>query len=255
MESISNNIESGVQLFSRVNSKNEKLINLNEKFFGEEDLINSNVEIISDYTTDKNKLLTDFIIRTILPNSLNKNWKNCGLIFINTNFQIGIFQIIKTIDQHLKDLNVKNRKTIIEESLRNLIILNCFNWTQLEVTIYSLEEKIKKRPNVCTLILDDITSFYWIKKQEQEKLSTLMYSQKVFSLIYSIIKSSNLFFVFGRTENNELNKDKRLSQNIDYQIIINKTNETSFEAKVKNYKSDQINLVSYSNTCFKIIFN
>ncbi|XP_044756686.1 DNA repair protein XRCC2-like [Coccinella septempunctata] len=250
-----NNIESGVQLFSRVNNRNERLIHLNEKFFGDENLLNMNVEIVSDYSTDRNRLLVDFIIRSILPTTLNKNWKNCGLIFINTNFQIGVFQIIKTMDQHLKDMNVKNRKQIIEESLQNLILLNCFNWTQLEVTIYSLEEKIKKRPNICTLILDDITAFYWIKKQEQDMLSAFMHSQKVFSLISGIIKSLNLLFVFGRTENNESNQDKRLSQSIDFQIIISKKNDTAFEAIVRSYKSDQINTVSFSNILFKTVFH
>lgn len=250
-----NNIESGVQLITRLNSKNEKLTNLNEKLFGDDDLTNTNVEIVSDYSIDKSKLLIDFIVRSILPTHLNKNWKNCGLMLINTNFQIGVFQIVKTIDQHLKDLNVQNRKAVIEESLKNLTILNCFNWTEFEITIYSLEEKINKRPNICMLVLDDITAFYWIKKQEQDMLSTFMHSQKVFSLILSIIQSLNIFFVFGRTENNQLNQDKRLSQNIDFQINVSKKDETSFEAKVRSYKSDQINIVSFTNKLFKTVFH
>ncbi|KAK9880985.1 hypothetical protein WA026_014334 [Henosepilachna vigintioctopunctata] len=250
-----NKIESGVQLFSRINSRKGDLSNLTKNLLGEDNLQNMNVEIVSDYATDRNSLILDFIIRCILPTDVNPCWKNCGVIFINTTFQIGVLQVIKTIDRHLKDLNVKHRSGIIESSLKNLFILNCYDKAQLEITIYSLEDKIREQPNIGCLIFDDITSFYWIQKLENEMLSTYTYSLKVFNNIVTAIKGFNLFFLFGRTENNEIYHDKRLSQNVDYHLTLSMKDINNYEAKVQSYKSNTVNVVTFSYNNFKIFFN
>ncbi|XP_044259396.1 uncharacterized protein LOC123007936 [Tribolium madens] len=208
-------VESGVQLFSRLNKSQFCLEDVNPKLFqGGSPRPNDIVEVTGDFSTD---LLVDFLVRCILPKELNQYWKESGVVFVNTTFHISVLKITNTIDAHLKNLKIKNRKSLIEKALTFVTFLNCYDEEQFETTLRNLEKMIQDKDNCSLLIIDDITSQFWVAKQKNSILSYDQFSRNIFSLLQSVVKNLNLVSIFCRHQVGSLKKPVDLQ--VDYKII------------------------------------
>ncbi|KAJ8965803.1 hypothetical protein NQ317_019951 [Molorchus minor] len=230
-----NKIESGVQLFSRVTRKT-CLEGINPHLLPEgKPCPNQIIEIIGDDSqVDKTNLLIDFIVRCILPVDCNREWKGSTAILVNTEFQINLFKIIKVIENLLQKNQIsKPKKHIIKSALKNLIIFNCFNLEELEVTFHKIEKTIHHNENVSLVLIDNIATQFWISKFTDNRLSYYQHSLRIFGLIHDIIKSLQVVLIFARNENAN---NKRFSKEVDFRIeIVNGRND--FNAVVTNYEN------------------
>nr|XP_008201135.1 PREDICTED: uncharacterized protein LOC103315093 isoform X2 [Tribolium castaneum] len=208
-------VESGVQLFSRLKNFQFSLEDVNPKLFqGGCPRPNDIIEVTGDFSKD---LLVDFLVRCILPKELDQNWKESGVVFINTTFHISVLKLTTVLDAHLKNVKVKNRKSVIEKALTLVTFLNCYNGEQFETTLRNLEKLIQDKNYCSLLIVDDITSQFWTAKQNNVHLSYELFSRNIFSVLQSVVKNLNLVLIFCRHQVGNLKKTVDLY--VDYKII------------------------------------
>nr|CAI5853911.1 unnamed protein product [Callosobruchus analis] len=225
-------IESGPQLFRRLNSSSYTIDGINPALFPNGGPYpNKVIEITGESNIDKTDLLVDFIVKSILPSKFKKEWKSSGVILVNTEFQINIFKIIKAMEVHLLENNVKeSKRLLIEEALKLLIIINCYSLEDTELAFYSLERLLFNNGNISLIVVDNIAANYWVAKLNKNTLSYFQHTLKMFDLIFNIIKNLNATLVFVRHEN----KDKKLLRNIDHQIKVECISEDKFNFQVTN---------------------
>ncbi|CAH1180424.1 unnamed protein product [Phaedon cochleariae] len=235
-------IESGVQLFSRLNQKTF-LEGINPHIFPEGPYPNQIVEITGHPNVCKDDLLIDLLVKCILPTEYCSEWKGSGAVFINTEFQINLFKIIKVIETHLNYKNVKEgRKGIIEDSLKNLTIYNCYGPEELEITILSLQKFIYSNENVNLVLIDNITAHYWIARQSSKMLSYYQHSMKMLEKLYNVIKDLNTLLVYVR--NDKESSRKNASMKIDYRIEVIEY-EDKFKAVVTNFGNESTGTIEF----------
>ncbi|VEN55304.1 unnamed protein product [Callosobruchus maculatus] len=227
-------IESGPQLFRRLNSSSHSIDGINPALFPNGGPYpNKVIEITGELNVEKTDLLVDFIVKSILPTKFSKEWKSSGVILVNTEFQINIFRIIKVIEAHLLENNVKESKRhLIEEALKSLIIINCYSLEDTELAFYSLEKLLFNNGNINLIIVDNIAANYWIAKLNKNTLSYFQHALKMFDLIFNIIKHLNATLVFVRHENKD---SKKLLRNIDHQIKVECISEDKFNFQMTNF--------------------
>ncbi|XP_018571440.1 DNA repair protein XRCC2 homolog [Anoplophora glabripennis] len=227
-------IESGVQLFSRVNRKSF-LEDINSDLFPEGGPCpNQVIEITGDPKIDKNDLLIDFIVKCILPKKYNKEWKDSAAVLIITEFQISILKIIKVIETLLNKYNVTDsKKVVIQNALKNLIIFNCYSLEELEVTFYYVEKIIQCNENVNLVVIDNIAAHFWISSYNLSDTPTYYHhSLKMFEILYNVIKSLQVLLIFVRHE--RTTNRKKFNHRVDFRIEIERENQ-SYKAVVTNY--------------------
>lgn len=236
-------IESGVQLFSRV-SRKSFLENINPVLFPEGGPYpNQVIEVTGDPNIDKNDLLIDFIVKCILPNKYNKEWKGSSAVLINTEFQISILKIIKVIETLIMKYNVTDsKKVVIQNALKNLIIFNCYNLNELQVTFYYVEKIIQCNENINLVVIDNIAAHYWISSYNLcNTPSYYQHSLKMFEILYNVIKSLQVLLIFVRHE--RTNK-KKFNQKVDFRIEVQRVDH-SYKAVVTNYDKQTVLEVAF----------
>lgn len=229
-------VESGVQLFSRVGqAKKSKLKNINQKLFPHGGpAANDVIEIIGDASTN---LIVDFLMRCILPDGYGLDLE---AILINASHHVSILKIASVIDAFLKSLKIKDRKNIIEKSLKNLIVLNCYSEQQLEMTFLNMENVINEHNRVNLVIIDDLRVHYWINFHKQPKLSMDYYAKTNLQLIHNTIKNLNIVLIFSRQD-----FKNSIDLNTDYKITCDNVNgQNRFVVEERGGKT--INCVFYT---------
>ncbi|KAJ8921649.1 hypothetical protein NQ315_010558 [Exocentrus adspersus] len=231
-----NRIESGVQLFSRVNRKTY-LEGINSALFPNGGPHHNQViEITGAPEIDKYDLIIDFIVRCILPNKYNNEWKGSAAILINTDFQISLLKIIKVIETKIAKHDIKeSKRLIIENALKNLIIFNCYTLEQLEMTFYYLENVIQSNANICLVAIDNISTGFWISSMNSGT-SNYSHSLRNFEILYNVIKSLEVLTIFLK---HDKTTKKRFSSKVDFRIEIEKI-EDNYKAIVTSYENQSV---------------
>lgn len=245
-----NQVESGIQLFSRVNRINS-LEGMNPNYFPEGGPFpNQIIEITGKQKLDKNDLLLDFIIKCILPNNCKSEWKSSGAILIICEHQINLFKIIKIIETHLNNNGIVDpKKEILENALKNLTIFNCYSLEDLELAIMNLERLIIVKENINLVAIDNITAYYWIAKSENNNLSYYQHVQQMFQKIFNVIKSLNVLFLYIRKQSNTASN--KGFPNLDYRIDVeeDENQEGCFKSVITNFVKQ-----SSITVCYKVNF-
>lgn len=164
-------IESGLQLFARtIDRPNLEGLNADMFPFGGPHP-SQLIEITGNEGTGKTILITDVIARCIMPKSYAEYplpGKNCAAVIINTSHHFSLFKLSEIIEYYLKTLCRKIKpgviKTIIEKSLENLTVLNCYGFDNFQITLYNLESLILNRKDVSVVAVDSISAFYWTER-------------------------------------------------------------------------------------------
>ncbi|CAG9860615.1 unnamed protein product [Phyllotreta striolata] len=192
MNTSTTQVESGIQLFTRVNRKND-LNGINSHYFPNGGpLPNESIEVMGDLKLDKTDLLLDFIVKCILPSDLNSQWKSSGAVLVICEHQLNIFKIIKVIEAHLKRNDVLDpKKEILESALKNLTIFNCYSPEDLDLAIMNLQRLILVKDNINLVVIDNISAYYWIAKQKSN-ISYYHHAQQIFQKIISALASLNV---------------------------------------------------------------
>ncbi|XP_076627270.1 X-ray repair cross complementing 2 [Colletes latitarsis] len=188
-------IESGAQLLVRLNSK-PSLHGLDDTLFLEGLRNTDIIEINGERSTGKTLLLSQMLAKCILPDyygSVRIKGCNASVILINTDHH---FQVSKLIDimnnivdaactVPLKSETFKTNSekiSIVQNSLRNLYIINCYNSEQFFLTLRTLDDIFLDNSEIALLAIDSITAYYWQDRKNNSNITVNTYIRKLLQL-------------------------------------------------------------------------
>jgi hypothetical protein len=116
------------------------------------------------------------------------------------------------------------------------------------MTFRNLEKIIQDRDDVCLLVVDDITSQFWLAKQKNVMLSLEQYSKLKFQLLQNIVKDLNVVLIFSRYQLRDLKKTVDL--HVDYKIIGETLDADTNQFTVIDYVRKSSNIVPFKLEMF-----
>lgn len=206
-----------MQLFSRLGAK-QSLDGLDEHFFkGLENGLcpGDAVEIYGDEGCGKTELLIHFCANCILPRS----WKSIRLpgkevkvIFVDTTFKFPLWRLVHILENRLRECSENSKDCdfistaeiheFLKSCLERLFIIYCSSSCNLAKSLANLEQILRSNPDICLLVVDSISEFYWTdrtiggsNKSEQEGpqrniVRKLIKYQEEFHLVVVVTKSA-----------------------------------------------------------------
>ncbi|XP_063241490.1 DNA repair protein XRCC2 [Bacillus rossius redtenbacheri] len=165
--------ESGLQLMARLSSR-PPLNGLEDVVFSGGPGHHDTVEISGDPASGKTLLLTQLLAKCLLPKR-EESWivggLGVGAVIVDTDHHFQVFRLVNLMESWLRKCELvdskKNRlssktiEAIIKASLKNLIVLNCYDSMQMLVNFHSLGKILTANPNVSLVVLDSATAYYW----------------------------------------------------------------------------------------------
>ncbi|KAG8443594.1 hypothetical protein GDO86_012121 [Hymenochirus boettgeri] len=151
--------ETGTQLLSRVEGR-PSLMEIEPLLFATEGCP-SHGEIVEFYGsegTGKTEMLCHLISRCILPKS--DGGLQVEVIYIDTDYHFDMLRLVTILEHKLS----QNTEEIVKQCLARFFLVYCNSSAQLLLTLYSLENMFCSHPSLCLLLIDSISSFYWIDR-------------------------------------------------------------------------------------------
>lgn len=165
--------ESGIDLLQRL-SVRPKLLGLQNEVFGENGPQPGDViEVAEKNTNLKTVLLTQWIIRCILPSI----WKGIpigglevGVVFLSTDHHFSLLNLVTVLERRLKRTLRKFHELlpasglsmiaeIVKDSLKRLSVYESFNKTELLFNFCSTKTYILSHPQSSVVMLDRYSFF------------------------------------------------------------------------------------------------
>jgi DNA-repair protein XRCC2 len=151
-----------------------KLLQLEQNLFAKVPEIGSVTEIYGKEGTGKTQFLISLMADCIIPTS----WQgvalkglNTEVVYIDTDFHFSLMRLVGVLECRIKaclQTNANNTAFDIDECingcLQRLHIVRCHSSLQLLIALHSLEEMLKKMPQMSVLIIDSISAFYWLDR-------------------------------------------------------------------------------------------
>ncbi|XP_012152238.1 X-ray repair cross complementing 2 [Megachile rotundata] len=164
-------VESGAELLTRLNSKSS-LYGLDSTLFFDGLRNTDIVEINGEQSTGKTLFLSNILAKCILPNVLQIKGCNASAILINTDHHFQISKLVEVMSNiinggHTVSFASKTAETsfdktaIIQDSLCNLRIIDCYNSEQFSLTLHTLEDVFLSNAGIALLAIDSISAYYW----------------------------------------------------------------------------------------------
>ncbi|XP_053568925.1 DNA repair protein XRCC2 [Bombina bombina] len=151
--------ESGTQLLARLEGR-ASLKELEPLLFADEESpINGDViEFHGPEGTGKTEMFCHLISRCILPKS--EGGLQVEVIFIDMDYHFDMLRLVTILEHRLS----QSTEEMVKQCLGRFFLVYCSSTVQLLLTLYSLENMFCSRPSLCLLIIDSISSFYWIDR-------------------------------------------------------------------------------------------
>ncbi|XP_031330958.1 DNA repair protein XRCC2-like [Photinus pyralis] len=181
-------IESGVQLFSRLNQR-PLLENLYPELIESGPFPNEFIEIAGGLGVGKTTLLMDLMKRCLLP--AEHSGKGCGVVLINGDHHFDMFRFVAMFDVDLQ---------VVKSCLANLIVLNCYDSDQLQVTFYNLENILLTNPKIGFVAVDSISAQYWQYRSNKGVISSHGYHCKMMRAIEESVRNCNVVVAYTKQE-------------------------------------------------------
>ncbi|XP_071454508.1 DNA repair protein XRCC2 [Hetaerina americana] len=213
--------ETGIQLLARSGSR-PKIKGIDDGlFFRDSSSCPDNgdtLEISGDGSVGKTLFITQLIAQCILPKmvktevDIHVGGIGASAILINTDHHFQISKLVQILEQRLKTCfsdrgmdssDVKISHAIekhLENSLKKLLTLNCYDSAQLYATFHSLEKHLIDNRSVALLVLDSASSFYWQDVCGNNAMSKRMdnYLKSVVSTLQKCVKGNDVLTIYTR---------------------------------------------------------
>ncbi|CAL7948138.1 unnamed protein product [Xylocopa violacea] len=223
-------IESGTELFARLNSK-PKLCKLESTLFLEGPRNTDIIEIGGDRSTGKTLLLTQMLANCILPNyhrAARIQGCDASAILINTDHHFEVSKlatlmsdIIDTVDNVTlasKAIAIDlDKVAVVQNSLHNLRIIDCYDSEQFCLTLRTLDDIFLDNTKIALLAIDSIAAYYW-QDCEDDVITVDTYVKKLIKLIKTHTTRFNVVTIYTRLYEDMYKQAKNLTNDIDYKI-------------------------------------
>lgn len=234
-------IESGAELLARLNSK-ASLRALEDTLFLEDPRNADVMEIGGEESTGKTLLLSQMLAKCILPDTYYRDGRiegcNASAIFINTDHHFQTWKLIKLMSRMIDtastvptasratELDV-DKKIVIQNSLRNLQIIDCYNSEEFSLTLRTLDEIFLDNGKIALLAIDSVAAYYW--EDSKDKISTMdTYVTKLLKLIKMHTTRFNVVTIYTRLYNckKEKKDTNRFTNTLDYKVGLSRMNDS-----------------------------
>lgn len=144
------------------------------------------VELYGNEGCGKTELLLHIACSLILPKSW-KGWSFSGsgasVLFIDTDYKFSILHLVSLLEKRITNVIESNKPTsssensnslpkpnceeiekLVKDSLKRLYVLQCKSSLQLLATLHDLETMISNNPDICVIMIDSISAFYWLDR-------------------------------------------------------------------------------------------
>ncbi|KAM4689807.1 DNA repair protein XRCC2 [Discoglossus pictus] len=151
--------ESGTQLLARLEGR-ASLKELEPLLFAEEGcpVHGDIIELHGPEGTGKTEMFCHLISRCILPKS--EGGLQVEVVYIDTDYHFDMLRLVTILEHRLS----QSTEEMVKQCLGRLFLVYCTSSVQLLLTLYSLENMFCSHPSLCLLIIDSISSFYWIDR-------------------------------------------------------------------------------------------
>lgn len=151
--------ESGTELLARLEGRSS-LKELEPNLFADEDspVHGDILEFHGPEGTGKTEMLYHLTARCILPKS--EGGLQIEVLFIDTDYHFDMLRLVTVLEHRLS----QSSEETIKLCLGRLFLAYCSSSMQLLLTLYSLEALLCSHPSLCLLIVDSMSSFYWIDR-------------------------------------------------------------------------------------------
>lgn len=187
-------IETGIDLFERLNNRSN-VLNLLPQLFKDPQQFNSKmIQIQGTSEAGKKIFIFNIILQLILPVSYKNialNGKNMTVLLINCNNNLGLIEFTKYMEQTIGKFitEVDEIKHFVELCLSKIIIINSFSPHHFKLVMNNLGNVVGKNINTVAVVIDSLSSFYWIEK---EVGSTREYNQQKVEFIKQHVKGLDI---------------------------------------------------------------
>lgn len=139
------------------------------------------IELYGDDGSGKTQILLHLIANCILP----QKWKGAYLagrevsvIFVDTDYHFSLLRLVEILEeritacflqQGLPLTSVAVREAFIKSCLARLIIARCNSTEELLDTMQSFDKLLCNRTDICAMMIDSISAFYYQDKSEGGK--------------------------------------------------------------------------------------
>ncbi|XP_059472818.1 DNA repair protein XRCC2-like [Neocloeon triangulifer] len=205
MTSPSIRAESGLQMLSRLSGCTGSSVSDLQPALFPSGLLNPHdvVEVRSPEGNLSTRLCSHLLARCVLP--MKVGGLEAEAIFIDTEHQLRIQHFASALETTLRKSGMerKEMQKALKAALNQLLILQCFNSTQLLASIHTLPQLIRSRPNKVSLVVIDSPAAYYQSdllfegNANTAKVSKDYYLATFLSpLLSSEIKQLNIVLVF-----------------------------------------------------------
>lgn len=191
-------------MFSRLGAK-ESLGDLNLPLFCNAELQPGDViEFCGVEGTGKSELLLNIAAICILPRfwqGVALPGRNVDVLFVSTDYKFDLVRFVTVMKgiilSHgvLLSDEVKYKELIIS-SLEHLHIVNCSSMDELVISLYSFKIFLINHPEVCTLLIDNIATFWWTERAENSMSD--LYQQRWTCAVNELIREFHLVVIAAR---------------------------------------------------------
>lgn len=220
-----------MQLFSRLGSK-QSLEGLDNALFSDIPQGVKPGDVIEFHGAEgcgKTEMLLHLIANCILPKSwkdLHLGGRGVGIIFVDTDFHFQLLRLVtimeyrihramrkihektgipnfeeKFVLNHASASSSGNSSKDIEDFIRvclaRLFILRCNSSLELLASMLSLEQMLIAKPEVCVVMIDSLSAFYWIDRSTGGESTTDQEQnmRKIIEVIQKYSKEHHLVFI------------------------------------------------------------
>ena len=136
------------------------------------------IELYGDNNSGKTQILLHLVANCILP----QKWEGAllggrevGVIFVDTDYHFSMLRLVEIIeervtscfiDQGLTMTSVAAREVLIKSCLSRLIVAKCNSTEELLETMRSFDKILRNRSDVCVMMIDSVSAFYYQDKSE-----------------------------------------------------------------------------------------
>ncbi|CAH0393457.1 unnamed protein product [Bemisia tabaci] len=200
--------ESGVQLLARLNS-HQSTAGLEEHLFHSGPEPKETIEIKGGPSTGKTLLLTQFIMKSILPpmfKDIKLNGLNVGVILIETDSHFNILKLVNLMERFIlkkstsKGITIEQEdiENLIKSSLNNLFLLTCHSSPELFVTFHQIPSLLIIHPSVSLILLDSVAAFYQQDVRSGGIRKIDLYCRKLVQVLQKCVNDYNVTTIYTK---------------------------------------------------------
>ncbi|XP_011314265.1 DNA repair protein XRCC2 [Fopius arisanus] len=238
--------ESGFGFLARLASK-PSFLNIEPRLFPNGLLAKETVEICGETSTGKTILMSQLMTKCLLPPTVGG--LGISILFLNTDHHFLVSKLSSLMLHILKNnwrKSDEEAKKIVYNSLANLTTINCYDYSQLLISLHSLDLTLLNEA-ISLMMIDSISSFYWLHRERNGLCTLDHYVKYLLKIIHKRTFQAKVSLIYTKTCETGSNARERphctaepTPERINYRVTLESC-EKEFFCKIETSR-DQENL-------------